>query len=177
MKQTTFLFLFCCLLAGSALGQTKKEPSMQDIHQQMLEMQRQLMQQFQQMSPGGNGFAMPEFQWDTTFSFSFDTLIGGNGMRSQFFFSPFGQDTAFMRGFGDLDSMFDSENLFGDGFQWTFPPGFGKHENDENSAIDAPDDGLLPEERLRQQENMDAKPHEKQAAPASKNPKIKTIRI
>ncbi len=176
MKQITFFFL-CCLLTGSALGQTKKDPSMQDIQQQMLEMQRQLMQQFQQMSPGGNGFAMPEFKWDTTFSFSFDTLIGGNRRSSGFFFSPFGQDTASMHGFGDFDSLFDGIAPFGEGFQWAFPPGFSFPENDENSAIDAPADGLLPEERLRKQENKDAKPAEKQAAPAPKNQKIKTIRI
>lgn len=176
MKQIPF-FLLCCLLSGSVFAQTKKDPSVQDIQQQMLEMQRQLMQQFQQMSPGGNGFAMPEFKWDTTFSFSFDTLMGGNSRSSRFFFSPFGQDTSFLQGFGDFDSLFGGENPFGSGFQWTFPPGFGSPENDENSAIDAPDDGLLPEERLRNQENKDGKSAEKKAAPASKNPKIKTIRI
>lgn len=177
MKQISFFLFGCCLLAGSAFGQTKKDPSMQDIHQQMLEMHRQMMQQFQQMSPGTNGFAMPEFKWDTTFSFSFDTLIEGNGMRSRFFFSPFGSDTTFMRGFGDLDSFFDRGNPFGNGFQWTFPPGFESPENDENSAIEAPSDGMLPEERLRIQEKKEGDPAEKKAEPAPKNPKIKTIRI
>ncbi len=176
MKKISLFFL-CCMLAGSAIGQTKKDPSVQDIQQQMLEMQRQLMQQFQQMSPGGNGFAMPEFKWDTTFSFSFDTLIGGNGRGSGFFFSPFGQDSASMRGFGDFDSLFDGMAPFGEGFQWAFPPGFSFPENDENSAIDTPDGGVLPEERLRMEEKKDGQPAEKKAAPASKNPKIKTIRI
>ncbi len=177
MKHTTFLFSLCLLLAGTALGQTKKEPSFQDIHQQMLEMQRRMMQQFQQMSPGMNGFSMPEFSWDTTFSFRFDTLIEGNGMSSRFFFSPFGSDSTFMRGFGDFDSFFDRASPFGRGFQWTFPPNFDPPGNGENSAIEVPDDGLLPEERLRLQENKDGKPAEKKAEPIPKNPKIKTIRI
>ena len=75
-----------------------------------------------------------------------------------------------MRGFGD-------SNPFSDGFQWSFPPGFGLPDQDENSAIDAPNDGLLPEERLRSDENGGKKPSEKQPTPASKKPKIKTIRM
>ena len=82
-----------------------------------------------------------------------------------------------MRDFWGSDPFSRGTNPFGGGFQWTFPPKMGTPENDENSAIDAPDDGLLPEERLRMQEEGKTKSLEKKITPAPNNPKIKTIRI
>lgn len=176
MKPYIQVFIFC-LLAGPVFSQKKDAPTIQDIQRQMQEMQRQLFQQFDQMSPG-HSFSMPEFKWDTTFSFNFDTtIIGGDGMGSRFFFAPFGQDTSAMRDFWGSDPFSREGNPFGGGFQWTFPPKMGVPENDENSAIDVPDDGLLPEERLRIQEEGKSKPSEKKNTPAPNNPKIKTIRI
>ncbi len=147
------------------------------MQREMLEMQRKIFQQFQQMSPDNPAFAMPDMRWDTTFSFHFDTLIDGNSMSRSFFFSPFGQDTSFMRGFGGDNPFFDQTNPFGGGFQWSFPPGFGFPENEENSALGDPGDGLLPEERLRKESEGGANPSEKQAPSPEKKPKIKTIRI
>lgn len=161
--------LFCLLATPIFAQKTPKEPTQKDIQREMLEMQRQIMEQFKNMSPDGSAFSMPEFKWDTTFSFRFDTLFDG-GAGGQFFFSPFGQDTAFFRNFfGD--------GAFGEGFQWSFPPGLGFPENEENSALEDPGDGLLPEERLRKEQEEGAAVPEKHAAPEQKKPKIKTIRI
>ena len=172
MKAFTQTLLFC-LMMGQVLAQTQKEPSLQDFQRQMLEMQRQMLQQFQQLSPGGSS----GWDLDTTFSFQFDSLFGNQGMGQRFFFSPFGQDTSFMPDFGDEAPSMDGFNPFGGGIQWAFPPGFGFPENEENSALDDPGDGLLPEERLRKTPEDAAKPSEGQAVPEPKKPKIKTIRI
>lgn len=174
MKQLTKVVLLC-LLAVPVFSQTQKDPSFQEMQQRMLEMQRQLMQQFQQMD--GGAFSMPEFKWDTTYSFQFDTLIGSDGMSGSFFFSPFGQDSSFMQDFWGKDPFSDGFNPFDGGFQWTFPPRSGFPENDENSALEGDDDGLLPEERLRKEENGETMPEKKKAPPAAKKSKIKTIRI
>lgn len=68
-------------------------------------------------------------------------------------------------------------NPFGEGFQWPFSPGGEQPNNDENSALDDTGDGLLPEERLREEPGKSAQPAEKSTTPTAKKPKIKTIRI
>jgi hypothetical protein len=180
MKWLTSTMLFCFLTA-SAWAQTKKAPSLQDMQRDMQEMQRQLWQQLQQ-TPGGGSFALPEWKWDTTFSFQFDTIMGDQGFSQQFFFSPFGQDTSFFRGLFDSNPFMDGFKPFGEGFQWSFPPLPGFPGNDENSALTPSDDGLLPEERLRIDDVPEtgpstAPPAEKQPAPAPNKSKIKTIRL
>jgi hypothetical protein len=170
----TILFL---LLAGPVFAQTPREPSIQDLQRQMLEMQRQMLQQLQEFSPDNLGFSMPQFQWDTTFSFSFDTLINGGSGSTRFFFSPFGSDSTFMRHFDDTDPFQDDFSPFGQRFQWPLPPQSGFPENDENSALDDPGDGLLPEERLRNEGGDGANAPKKPTPVAPNKSKIKTIRI
>lgn len=176
MKLLSKIILFC-FLAGPVFAQTKKEPTLQDIQQEMLEMQRRFFQQFQQDSPDDPANANPQFKWDTTFTFRFDTLSDGQRIGRSFFFSPFGQDTTFMRGFGGSDPFFDGFNPFGDLFQWPFPPERGVPQNDENSALGDPGDGLLPEERLRKEPEGDAKAPQKKPQTPAKKPKTKTFQI
>ncbi|MCB0523494.1 MAG: hypothetical protein R3A50_15105 [Saprospiraceae bacterium] len=175
MKYLFSITLFC--LAGSSVfAQTDNKSSEKDFQQQMQEMQQQLMEQFQKLGLDNMSFSFPDNLWDSTYSFHLDTFIDGERMGSHFFFSPFGQDSSFFKGLFDDDSFFKGFQPFGDGSGWTFPPDFGQW-NDENSAIEAPDDGLLPEERLRKQENQSPDSDNKIDQEAPKKPKIKTIRI
>lgn len=166
MKNILPLALFL-LFCGTTFAQTKKAPEAPDFWQEFQKMQQQLMQSLRDMPQGG------AFQWDTTFTFGFDSLFNGGGYSGHFFMNPFGQDTTGM------------DNPFGDsplqGFQWSFPPGFMTPENDENSAIQDQGDGLLPEERLRREDDEKsgkAPSDDKSVAPEpAKKPKVKTIRI
>ncbi|MBK7936437.1 MAG: hypothetical protein IPJ82_04850 [Lewinellaceae bacterium] len=167
-----FSFAFC--QNSSAQNQT---PSLEELQQRMLELQRQMMQQFQNSPFNDPGFAMP--QWDTTFYFHFDTTFEGGNMSHFFQFSPFGGDSTLrgnFRGFEHFfEPFFDSENLFGepDSTQDPFPADDGNQPKTE--------DDLLPEERLRREQNGE-KPVKKtapraQPAEPKPDPKIKTIRI
>lgn len=91
--------IFFCLLVGATFAQKNNAPTVEEMQREMLEMQRRLLQQFQQIAPNNPSFSMPEWNMDTTFSFRIDTLFGGDGMGRSFFFSPFGQDTTFLARF------------------------------------------------------------------------------
>lgn len=172
----TILF---CLAALPVFAQTKKEPSMQDFQREMLDMHRRLFEQFNHISPENPGFSMPEWKWDTTLSFKIDTFYGdqGTGFSQRFFLSPFGRDSNFLNDFFGANPFPGGTTPFGEPFQWSFPPGSGFPENEENSALDDPGDGLLPEERLRKESETGTTTPEKSIAPEPKKPKIKTIRI
>ncbi|MEY3194327.1 MAG: hypothetical protein RIQ78_424 [Bacteroidota bacterium] len=165
--------IFFALLTCAAFAQTnKQQPSLQDFQREMREMQQQLIQQFQQFSPDLPG----EWKIDTSFSFRFDTLMNGE-MSSKFFSAPFGRDTALLHNF-EFDKLFrDGSDPFDGGFQWLFPPNRRSSENEENSALDDPGDGLLPEERLRMDTQDVDKAPGKPTTPKVPQSKIKTIRI
>lgn len=158
---------FSLLFSGTAMAQTSKTPESPDFWREFEKIQQQLMQSLQNMPQGG------AFQWDTTFTFGLDSMLNGHGFSGQFFMSPFGQDTT------------GTGNWFGDSpfqnFQWSFPPGFMTPDKDENSAIQDQGDGLLPEERLRREEDEKAGKTPPPAKPSSPEPakksKVQTIRI
>lgn len=165
------------MLASSLAAQTTKEPSMPDLLQEMQKMHQQLMQQFRNITPGG--FDNGAMTWDTSFTFRIDTFFNGAMQQGDFFFSPFSGDTSFFHQFWKADPFSWEDNPFGD-LRLVMPPGFGFPENEENEALEDRGDGLLPEQRLRNEPGVPETPPatpEKQAVPDTKKPKIKTIRI
>jgi hypothetical protein len=168
-----FLFktIFFFLGINGLFAQTSPQPQMRDFLKEFEEMQRRMFKNLR-----GDNFNLHGFQWDTTFSFKFDTL-GGDGWSHRFFFSPDQPDSLWMGKFQD-GNPFGEGSQFWDGiFEW--PPRLqnpSNPEQDENSAIDGPDDGLLPEERLRKEaESPSATDKSEKNKPKKSN--IKTIRI
>jgi hypothetical protein len=160
MRRVIF-FLLAVFCAGQAAAQ---QPSMAELQRQLLEMQRRMFQDLQGSPFGDPDFALP--QWDTTFQFRFDTTFE-DGEAMQFFrFSPFDVqvDSLSQGSFRDFERFF--EQFFNGA-----APSQPWPENEENSAIEERNDGLLPEERLRQEGE---KP--KGDVPPKKY-KAKTIRI
>ena len=143
----------------------------------MLDMQQRMMEQLRNSPFGDPNFAMP--QWDTTFQFRFDTAFEGGNMSQFFRFSPFGGDSTLQQddffGFGRIfDQFFNLDGQFGQ-------PDYGIRDfpQDDGEKPQSEDD-LLPEERLRLQEETE-KSGKKQSAPKpadpKPDPKVKTIRI
>jgi hypothetical protein len=164
MQRVVFV-LFALFFVGQLAAQ---QPSMAELQRQLLEMQRRMFQDLQSSPFGGPDFALP--QWDSTFQFRFDTTFE-DGSAMQFFrFSPFDVqvDSLSRESFRDFDRFFEQ---FFDGAMPSQP----WPENEENSAIEERNDGLLPEERLRQEgEKPKSDVPDK---PAPKKYKAKTIRI
>jgi hypothetical protein len=187
MKITKFFTLVFVLLCSMAPACThaQNDPFV-EMQRQMMEMQRRMMQGFQNnpffgdlMEQGGSDSLGTFFRFDTTFSFKggrpfrLDTTLS-DGSTFKFFFG--GDTTAqqFFRGFehffGDMPGM---DSGFGwDDDQNQMPKDDGHHPGD---------DGLLPEERLRQKEekatdkSIDGRQKEQKETKAKS--KIKTTRI
>lgn len=161
-------FFLACLMGIATFGQVsaQTEPSLDDIQSQMEQMQQQMMQMFGIDS--SQVFTMPFEGMDTTFFFKSDTSFLGNGFGGFFRSNPLGLDengdmdmNQMFRSFGDLIEMFDGMEGM-DGFS-TYPPA------DDGGMYEGEED-LLPEERLRQEENGSTKPKKRKK-------KRKTVKI
>lgn len=174
LTKTALALLFLLIFSHRAAAQTPT-PSFEDMRRQMLEMQRQMFEHLQNFS-----FEHPNFTKDTTFFFHFDTTFEGGSISRFFHFSPFGNDSIQQQ-----DDFFGFDNWFNQFFNLDD----GQFEQPDFGIRDFPkDDGgqtqnedeLLPEERLRQQEEAE-KSGKKQSAPKTAepkpDPKVKTIRI
>jgi hypothetical protein len=167
------LILFFAI-ANTALAQNNNQPFSEDFERQMLEMQRRLMDEFR-------NFARP--QWDTTYQYRFDTTFEGGSMSQFFRVLPFGIDTLSRSDFSDFDRMFEEfEQFFNFDGQLTEPDYGIRDFPEDDGAKPAEDDELLPEERLRQQDEPQQKQPGRKGQPAKPaepkpDPKIKTIRI
>lgn len=170
---TTLLLLFSVAFCPKVAAQTQ---SFEELHKRMLDMQLQMMEQLKNSPFHNFNFAMP--QSDTTFFFQFDTTFEGGGMSQFFHFSPFGTDSTMRGDFLGFDRFFDqffnSETPFKQ-------PDYGIYDFPRDDGEQpATDDELLPEERLRRQEELEkskkANPMPKTAEPKP-DPKVKTIRI
>lgn len=185
-----FVFAAAWLLPGHSAAQSGYS-DFAEMQKKMLELQRKMMQDFQR-NPFGSFFDMPGdqrsdstysfFKFDTSFSsdgrgsyFKFDTSFSDGSIMQFFRLSPFGNDSTGMRN----PMMFDFEQFFGEGMDRGRQGRRGIPKDDGLSEGD-----LLPEERLRQEEEaqgMDQKNPE--SAPKQedktvpKKPKIKTTRI
>lgn len=173
-----FILLAAFLHLGVA---TAQQDPFEEMRQRMMEMQHRMMQQLQQMQPGA-----PGFQQDTSFFFRFDTAFSGDWGRGNFQFfrsAPFGSDS--LSGRVPMGDFWGFDSFFDDFFNFALPPGQpraypGPWGSPADDGTLQPDDGLLPEERLRQQEQKKSK-MERADPPADKikdkKPKVQTIRI
>ena len=187
-----FVFAAALLTAGRGAAQSGFS-DFAEMQKRMLELQRKMMQEFQR-HPFGGLFDFEEglsdstysfFKFDTSFSsdgkgayFKFDTSFSDGSAMHFFRFSPFGNDTTGMR-----NAMpFGFDRFFGEDInpQQRGRRGFPKDDGGERFS----EEDLLPEERLRQEEDaqgMDQKNPGGEAKPEGKagvkKPKLKTIRI
>lgn len=166
-------------------------PSFEELQRRMMDLQRQMMQEFRahpfgrlDMPSEGRDSSTHFFRFDTTFSWSgkdgffhLDTTLS-DGSTMQFFrFSPSedGQE-------GGGNWMQSFEQMFGDMMGSPRKPRTPRDNfpKDDGSAEPSEDD-LLPEERLRQAEKAPADTEKTQTQETPKNtpakkPKISTVR-
>ena len=179
MKKLPFALLF--LLAAGAVSGQQKSPAFDDLERQLLEMQRQLMQEFQKNPFGGGLFTFPEN--DSSYTFRFDTTIVGDNFSGTFRFGPFSGDST-LRDSDPFGFEWFRNQLFGTGPESDFW-GPGKQElapqTIPGETPQPEENQLLPEERLRLEEEQSGKGLPGKNSPANPappaKPKIKTIRI
>lgn len=171
------ILFFSLALCQQATAQNTT-PSFKEMERQMMEMQRQLMEQLRNSPFNDPNFAVPK--WDTTFFFQFDTTFEGGNMSQFFRFSPFGADSTLRGDFFGFGRLFDQ--FFNPGGQFGQPDDSIRDLPQDDGGLPRNEDDLLPEERLRQDEETE-KSGKKQPAPTPKpadpkpDPKVKTIRI
>lgn len=150
MKHTLFICALLFSFSGKIHAQT--EPSFKDIQAQMEQMQQQMMRMFD-LDSSQVMLQMPSDMpfggmIDTSFFFQSDSLFSGEGF-GRMFQMPFDGDgmmdmSEIMKSFGDIMQHFgDIEGM--DGFS-TMPPS-------DDGAIAEDEDYILPEDRLREEEN------------------------
>ncbi len=179
MKSTISLCTTLLFLSVTALAQQPK--SFNDLFEEMeRSMQRGMPQQRVdtiRLKPGQNQYFQISPDSSSYFYFKVDTTLNGTSMQQFFRFGdsldPFGGSDPFGGGgFGNFNDIFRQMEEMQRQF-FGFPP------SPSLPAKPQEDDGLLPEERIRQREEQ-ATPGtgDKPAVPAkSAKPKIKTSRI
>ncbi len=178
MKKLPFALLFL-LVAGAISGQ-QKPPSFEDLERQLLEMQRQLMQEFQKNPFGGGLFTFPEN--DSSYTFRFDTTIVGDNFSGTFRFGPLSGDST-LRDTDPFGFEWFRNQLFGTGPESDFwgPDSRERTPQTLPGETQPEENKLLPEERLRLEEEQTEKGLPGKNSPSSPaqpaKPKIKTIRI
>lgn len=150
-----------------AVGNAQTTPDFDDLHRQMLDMQRQMMQQFRL------GFSDGAFgHMDTTnsFFFKFDTTFSGDGAHF-FRFPPTDLDSLPGGGEPGFEQFFQRFFGLGNDFGLDHRQPEGSEFLDENGS-----DELLPEERLRLKE-QGSEPAEPAPSPKPKPKKRATTRL
>lgn len=163
--------LFLALLTPTLTNAQTGDPMFDRMEQMMRRMQEQMRRgmSFDTTFEGGHLQFSPDS--NSYFYYRIDTSF--NGMGDNFFeFSPFGSP-------GDQDGFMDLGQLFDQFFNGVPPQGFrpgpDNFPSDDGQAPGG--DDLLPEERLRLQEE-NRKPEGKPAKPVKpEKSKVKTIRI
>ena len=166
MKKGILLLGFTCVLFALPLQVAAQERSiLEEMQQQLQQMQQRMMQGLQGFGDGMDSSGL---------SFHFDTSFNG-GSAHFFQFSPPGDSLStnpsgleeFFR------EMFDFGGSSGSAGAQTFPR--------DDGNMPHPDDELLPEDRLRQQNQQPADsrpaPAKPKAPPAKKKPPVESIRI
>ena len=161
--------LFFLIAVGVAAQQ--KSPTLENLERQMLELQRQMIQEFNRNPFGGGFFTFPET--DSSYTFRFDTTITGDNFSGSFHFGPFGGDST-MRGDDPFEWL--RKQFFGDGQESDI---WGRSAPERTpDETDPGAEHLLPEERLRLEEEQSEKGTPQKSSPATPaKPKIKSIRI
>lgn len=162
MQKILIAFLFFGLAQAATAQQNT--PSMQDIEKQM----QQFMEEFRKGFSGGNFFNMPGS--DSSYTFRFDTTFSGDNFFGSFHFGPFGSDSTLRSDpFGS-----DFFQQFFQGLDDNFWRGTSPEEDQTG------EEHLLPEERLRLEEEKERSGKESPAKTTPEEPakpRIKTIRI
>ena len=178
------LVFFAALTLSPALAQQDRMPSFVEMQRRMMDMQQRMIQQLQDGGSWGNG----SFRQDTSFFFQFDTTFSGDmgsGGRMHFFrSSPFGNDTTRVNP-GGLGDFWGFDRMLQDFFNFDNPDsGFDMGDDQmpqDDGNMGRTEDDLLPEERLRQQEQaaQQKSPKTPPVAPKAKDKKrkVETIRI
>lgn len=154
-----------------------------EMQRRMLEMQRRMMQQLRS-DPWGNG----SLRQDSSFFFQFDTSFsteGGTGRMQFFRSSPFGWSRDSLGAAQNLGDFWGFDQMLEDFFNLGSPrSGFDMGDDQfpsDDGNLNQTEDDLLPEERLRQQEERAKQKPPKTPPPAPKEKpkksKIETIRI
>jgi hypothetical protein len=161
-NQTLLALTISLLLPVLAPAQTEEHP-IERLDAWMRRMDEQMRQNMSIDSLFGNGRLHISPDSNSVFYFRIDTSFSGSGngffdFRS--FGNPDGEDL-FREDFFGFDRFF--EQFFNDATPRPLP----RDRSDDGNKTPS-DDDVLPEERLRRQE---------QRAPASKESKVKTIRI
>jgi hypothetical protein len=187
MKKVVCFAVFI-LFATLAQGQNRRNddlPSLEDMQRRMLELQREMFREFRD-SPFREFFNMPDGPGrDSTRSYQLDTTYSdGSRMYFRRFFGPMTEGDSthnsddFFRGFGRMFEELDHLNGDAPGIRR-----FDRNMPKDDGQLE-PEDGLLPEERLRLEEenkkpgDPGAPKQDKPAArPEKKKSKIKSERI
>jgi hypothetical protein len=182
MKKTGFLFILM-LATAVVQGQNRRNdnlPSLEEMQRRMMELQREMFREFRD-SPFREFFNLPDSSGrDSDQSYELDTTFSdGSRMYFRRFFGPMMENDSidgaddFFRGFGRMFEELD--NLNGE------EPGIRRFDRSlpKDDGNTEPEDGLLPEERLREEKRSPATPGKDKpaAAPEKKKSKIKTERI
>lgn len=176
MKKTNFILILWLSFSATLVAQHPHGKSFDQIFEEMeRSMQRGIPKQKTdtiQMKPGQKQYFQMSPDSSSYFYFKVDTSFNGGSSMQQFFQfgSPFGNDQM-DSGFGNFNDMFRQ-------IEEMQRQLFGLPSNPHAPNADqTPDDGLLPEERIRQREE-DEKLGKKPTTPAkTTKPKIKTTRI
>lgn len=179
MKKVNFILLLWLSFSATLLAQNPHSQSFDQIFEEMQRsMQRGIPNQkidTIQIKPGQKQYFQMSPDSSSYFYFKVDTSFNGGSSMQQFFQfgNPFGDDQM-GGGFGNFNDMFrQMEEMQRQLFGLPADPRSQPSPNTEST----PDDGLLPEERIRQREE-DEKLGKKPTTPAkTTKPKIKTTRI
>jgi hypothetical protein len=173
MKKIPFAGLFF-LIAISVAAQ-QKSPSFEELQRQMLELQQQMLKEFHNNPFGGGMFTIPE--GDSSYTFRFDTTITGDNFSGTFRFGPFSGDST-LRDSDPFGFEWLRNQLFGNGSDSDF---WGPAPDTMPRETQPEDEPLLPEERMRLEEEQSGKGATEKGNPAAPakpaKPKIKSIRI
>ena len=164
------------LLALPLLACTQTQPH-DPMNDRFEELFRRMEEQMRHGMPvdtsfqGGQWHVSPDSS--SFFYFHVDTSLNGIGGSDFFRFSPFGAPN--QDGFFDMDSLF--EQFFNRMDRKNPRHGYRDAPADDGNA-EQPEDELLPEERLRLQEEQKQPGTDPAPQPAKpEKPKVKTIRI
>lgn len=155
------------LVALPCFANAQTDPDFRDMERRMLDMQRQMMQQFRLgFSDGGSG----QMADSSSFFFKFDTTFSGDGAHF-FRFPPTDLDSLPGGGEPGFEQFFQRFFGLGNDFGLDQKQPEGSEFLDENGSEE-----LLPEERLRLKEQGTI-PAEPAPAPKPKPKKRATTRI
>lgn len=168
MKKTMFSLLITCVALFSANAQQNQD------YDPFREMEKEFQKLMNQLHSGYSLDMAPGK--DTTFYFKWDTTLQGNG-NGQFFFRFNPPNMGFHNDSVEFHDLFQDLDAWSKRMDEHFNDGRNQQPADDGVEPNTGND-VLPEERLRKQDEMQEKGGQKGGEkPAPAKPKIKTIKI